>query len=164
MNITYTLTLDEYQKSVQFHHKTGRRSLILSVYAGLATFFILAGTDFSNTREVLTNIIIVFFFITFYMMFTRVLSDYQAKRIYTKSPILSDEVTLHISAKGIKQDKKTSDALLPWETFSNWKKNDDFYLIYATPRYFNTIPIRAMTSAQIEELDQLLAKYIPKTR
>ena len=160
MNITYKLTLDEYQKAVNFHYKTGTRPLMLSIYAGLATFMILLGTDFSNTREVITNIFIVFFFIAFYILFTRLITAFKAKRIYNKSPILSDEVTLHISGKGIKQDKQTSDLLLPWDTFSKWKKNDDFYLIYASPRYFSTIPIRAMNPAQIEELDQLLTKYI----
>lgn len=160
MNITYKLTLDEYQKSVNYHHKTGTRPFMLSIYAGLATFMIIVGTDFSNIREVITNMIIVFFSIAFYIMFTRVLTDYKAKKIYNKSPILSEEVTLHISAKGIKQNKQTSNTLLSWDMFTKWKKNDAFYLIYANKRYFNTIPIRAMTAVQMEELDTLLHKYI----
>jgi len=61
MNITYTLTQNEYQESVYYHYKAGKRPLIISVFLGLATFFILVGTDFSNTREVITNILAVFF-------------------------------------------------------------------------------------------------------
>ena len=160
MNITYQLTLDEYQKAVAFHHKTGRRPIMLAIYAGLATFIILVGTDFSNTREVLTNIFAAFFSIAFYIVFIRVITDFKAKRIYSKSPILSNEVTLHISGKGIKQDKKTSSDILPWDMFTKWKKNDSFYLVYANPRYFNVIPKRAMNTQQAEELESYLTKYI----
>jgi len=164
MNITYKLTLNEYQEAVNFHYKTGKRPLFIAVYIGFATFMMLVGTDFSNTRAVLTNMFIVFFAISFYLLFTRMITAYQAKKIYNKSPLLSNEVTLHVSGKGIKQDKKNNDKILPWDLFSKWKKNDKYYLIYTTPHQFNVIPKRAMNEKEEKELDTYLEKYIPQNK
>ena len=72
MLITYTLTQNEYQEAVYYHYKSGKRPLIISVFLGLATFFILVGTDFANTREVITNILTVFFAISAYLLFVRI--------------------------------------------------------------------------------------------
>jgi len=160
MNITYQLTRGEYQEAVAFHHKKGRRPLMISLYAGLATFLILAGTDFSNNREVITNIFAAFFSIAFYIVFMRLLTDYKAKKIYSKSPILSNEVTLHISGKGIQQDKKSSDEMLPWSLFTQWKENEKFYLLYAGKRYFNVIPKRVLSEKEREEIESYFEKYL----
>jgi len=160
MNITYQLTRNEYQEAVAYHHKKGRRALMISLYAGLATFLILAGTDLSNTREVVTNIFAAFFSIAFYILFVRMITDYKAKKVYNKSPILSNEVTLHISGKGIKQDKKTSAELLPWSLFTKYKENEKFYLLYAGSQHFNVIPKRVMSEREKEELEEYFVKYL----
>ncbi|HIQ27623.1 MAG TPA: YcxB family protein [Sulfurovum sp.] len=162
MNITYQLTRNEYQQAVTFHNTKGKRAIILSFYAGITTFLLLAKTDFSNIREVITNMIVVFFAISFYILFIRMISDYQAKKLYLKSPSLSDEVTLHISGKGIKSKNEAHSNILPWSNFIKWMKNDQFYLLYTNTHQFNVIPIRAMNKKQQEELDTYLEKYIPK--
>jgi len=161
MNIHYKLTLNEYQEAVNFHYKTGKRPLLIAVYIGFATFMMLVGTDFSNTREVLTNIFIVFFAISFYLLFTRMMTAYQAKKVYTKSPLLSSEVTLHISGKGIKQNKKDNHKILGWDLFSKWKENEKYFLIYTSPHQFNVIPKRSMDTKHREELKSYLNKYLP---
>ncbi len=162
MNITYKLTLNEYQEAGIYHYKTGKRPLFVAVYIGFATFMILLGTNFSNTREVITNILIVFFAISFYLLFTRMITAYQAKKVYNKSPLLSNEVTLYISGKGIKQDKKNSDKILPWDVFTKWGKNEKYYLIYTSPYQFNVIPRRVLNEKQTKEIDAYLAKYLPQ--
>ncbi len=162
MNITYKLTLNEYQQAVNLHHKKGNRLLMLTIYVVLAIIIVVVGTDFSNTREIITNVIAVFFSISFYMLFVRMLSAYQAKSIYQKSAALQHEVTLHISGKGIKLDKNTSNVSMPWSAFSKWKKDELFYLLYTSPRQFNVIPARVMSEAQQKELDAYLEKYIPQ--
>lgn len=163
MNITYQLTGNEYQEAVAFHHKKGRRSLMVSIYAGLATFFILVGTDFSNSREVIMNIFVAFFSISFYILFVRILTDIKAKKIYDKSPILSKEITLHVSGKGIKQDKKTASELLPWSLFTQWKESGKFYLLYAGKHHFNVIPKRVLNEREQEELEAHFRKHLRKS-
>jgi len=161
MNITYQLTLDEYQKAVNLHHKKGKRLIMLAIYAVLAVVIVVVGTDFSNTREIITNIAAVFFSISFYMLFVRMISAYQAKSIYKKSADLQHETTLRISGKGIKLNKNNNHASIPWSTFNKWKKDEFFYLLYTNPRHFNVIPTRVMSEAQKKELDAYLKKYIP---
>ncbi len=160
MNITYTLTQNEYQESVYYHYKSGKRPLIISVFLGLATFLILVGTDFSNTREVITNILTVFFAISFYLLFVRMLTSYQSKKVYEKSPILSDEVSLQISKKGIQYNKNTGTQLLRWDNFTKWKQNENAYLLYTNHYQFNVIPKRVMTQEQRKELENYLERYI----
>lgn len=162
MNITYQLTQDEYQQAVNLHHKKGQRVIFLAIYMMLAAVIVLVGTDFSNTREIITNILAAFFSIAFYMLFVRMISAYQAKSIYHKSAVLPYETTLHISGKGIRLPNNTTDASIPWSAFGKWKKDEHFYLIYTTPRQFNVIPARAMSESQKKELDAYLEKYIPQ--
>lgn len=162
MNITYRLTEDEYQQAVNLHHKKGQRVILLAVYGALATLIVVAGTDFSNTREVITNFAAVFFSVAFYMLFVRMISAYQAKSIYKKSATLPYENTLHISGKGIRLQKNTDTPSIPWSAFSKWKKDEKFYLIYTTPRQFNVIPTRVMSESQKKELDAYLEKYLPQ--
>ena len=160
MLITYTLTQNEYQEAVYYHYKSGKRPLIISVFLGLATFFILVGTDFSNTREVMTNILTVFFAISAYLLFVRMLTAYQAKKVYINSPILSKEVSLRASKKGIQYNKSTNKELLPWDNFSKSKQNEKYYLLYTNHYQFNVIPKRALSEVQIKELEDYLEKYI----
>ena len=162
MNITYQLTQDEYLQAVNLHHRTGKRVFMLALYAMLATMIVIVGTDFSNTREIITNSLAAFFSISFYMLFVRMLSAYQAKSVYQKSTTLPHEITLHISGKGIKLDKNSNNASIPWSAFSQWKNDERFYLLYTNPRRFNVIPIRAMSTVQKKELDVYLKKYISK--
>ena len=160
MNITYKLTLNEYQEAAMLHYKTGKRPLFVAVFVGMATFMMLAGTDFSNNQEVINNILMTFFALAFYILFSRMITAWQAKKVYSKSPMLSKEVTLRISGKGIQQDKQSNSQTLAWELFSKWKKNEKYYLIYTNPHQFNVIPKRALTKAQIEELESYLTKYL----
>jgi hypothetical protein len=160
MNITYTLTQDEYQKAVTIHLNRGNRLVMLAIYVALAVGIVLLGTDFTNTREVITNILAVFFSVAFYMLFVRMISAYQAKSIYKKSPALQHEVTLRVSGKGITLDKKTNNATIPWKAFTKWKEDENFYLLYTGPRQFNVIPKHALNETQRKELDAYLEKYI----
>jgi len=160
MNITYQLTLNEYQEAVNFHYKTGKRPLFIAIFLGFATFMLLVGTDYDNTREVITNILMTFFALSFYLLFTRMITAYQAKKVYTKSPILPKEVTLRVSGKGITHDKKNNNEILEWKQFTKWKENDKYYLVYTSSYQFNVIPKRAMNEKQQEELEGYFRKYL----
>lgn len=162
MNITYQLTEDEYQQAVNLHHKKAQRVIFLAIYIMLATTIVVVGTDFSNTREIITNVLAAFFSIAFYMLFVRMISTYQAKSIYQKSAVLPYETTLHISGKGIRLKKDTDTPSIPWSAFSKWKKDERFYLIYTSPRQFNVIPTRVMRASEKKALETYLEKYIPQ--
>lgn len=161
MNITYKLTQDEYLQAVTLHHKKGTRLLRLAIYVTLATLIVVIGTDFSNSREVIINILAAFFSIAFYMLFVRLLTAYQAKSVYQKSTILPYETTLHISGKGITFDKNNKNVLIPWSAFNKYKNDEKFYLLYTNPRRFNVIPTHAFNEKQKQEFDAYLKKYIP---
>ena len=161
MNITYQLSQEEYLQAVNLHHKKSHRVVKLMIYIALATVIVVVGTDFTNTRDIIANSLAAFFSISFYMLFVRMLSAYQAKNIYTKSSTLPYEITLRISGKGIRIDNKGNEKTIPWSTFSKFKKDEAFYLLYTSPRQFNVIPTRVMSTIQINELDGYLEKHMP---
>lgn len=160
MNITYQLTLNEYQEAILLHYKNTNRPLIISIFAGFATFFILLGTDFDNTREVIDNMLVVFFSLSFYILFTRIITAYQAKRVYTKSHLLSCEVTLHLSGKGINLNRQSDNKTLPWTTFIKWIENDKYAIVYTSRYHFNVIPKRAMGPKENAQLQSYFKKYL----
>ncbi len=160
MNIKYTLTLNEYQEAAMFHYKSGKRPLLVAVFLGMATFMMIIGTDFTNTAEVISNILVTFFALSFYILFTRMITAYQAKKIYNKSPMLSSEVSLRASGKGINLNKIIDTKTLPWDRFTKWKKNEKYYLLYTNSYQFNVIPLRVMDKKQEEELEAFLVKYL----
>jgi len=161
MNITYKLSQEEYLQAVNLHHKKNHRVVKLAVYIVLASIIVIVGTDFNNSREIITNILAAFFSISFYMLFVRILSTHQAKNIYTKSATLKTEITLRISGKGIRFDIKGTEKTIPWSVFSKWEKDEKYYLLYTSPRQFNVIPARVMSDIQKKEFDEYLKKYLP---
>lgn len=160
MNISYKLTLNEYQEAVNFHYKNTKRPLFISLFVGFATFMMLVGTDFNNTREVINNILMVFFALSFYILFTRMVTAYQAKKVYNDSPLLSKEITLQISGKGVKQDKNNNEKTLAWKYFSKWIENEKYFIIYTSRYQFNIIPKRVMDDRKRNELTTYLTKYL----
>ncbi|MDQ7086222.1 MAG: YcxB family protein [Sulfurovum sp.] len=160
MQLSYQLSLNQYQEAVNVHYKTGKRPLFVALFLTLATFTMLVGTDFSQTQEVVNNILITFFALSFYILFTRMITSYQAKKIYDKSPLLSYETSLRISGKGIKQDKNHKSNTLPWSLFTSWKQNEHYYLLYTNSHQFNVIPKSAIEAKQQEELEAYFIKYI----
>ncbi len=164
MQITFQLTLGEYQDAVAYHYKKGKRPVFVALFLGMATFMLLVGTDFSNNHEVINNILVTFFAISFYILFTRMITAYQAKRFYTKSPILSSEVTMRISGKGIQHDKKSNNEIIPWNYFTQWRESEKYYLIYTKPYQFSVIPKRVLSEKQENELRGYLNKYIGEAK
>lgn len=162
MKIHYKLSLEEYLKAVNFHHEQNHSLIKLITYITLATGIVLVGTDFTNTAQSITNILAAFFSIAFYILFRNILSVYQAKNVYTKSAVLAYNITLYISGKGIRLDKKGKEKIIRWSAFIKWKKNEAFYLLYTTPRQFNVIPLRVMSSKQVDEFEGYLKKYLGK--
>jgi len=160
MNITYQLSENEYHLAVALHNKRSKKIVILVIYIILAAVIVVVGTDFSNTREIITNIITAFFAISFYILFVRMSTMYQVKNIYNKSTILKDEINMRISGKGIQVDKNANNRLIPWSQFTEYKKDDNYCILYTSPNQFNVIPLRVMDDAQKDELNGYLEKYL----
>jgi hypothetical protein len=160
MKITYQLSQEEYLQGVELHRKTGFKYVMITIYASLSLLFVLVFTDFSDTYTVIRNIIILFFSISFYVLFTKVIGTYQSKKIYEKSTTLNKEITLRISGKGIKVDNQ--ERSISWDSFSKWKENEAFYIMYLNMRNFKIIPKRAMNKLEKKEFSNFLAKYLPQ--
>ena len=158
MRLTYTLREDEYLEGIALHQKTGLRNIMIVIYAFLTLFFVLSFTDFSDTYTVIRNLIILFFSISFYIVFTNIISRYQNKKDYNELSALHDSVTLRISAKGIKINEQSQ--LLSWDKFSKYKENDKFFILYLNMRNFKIVPKNIISLSDKKLLDTYLKKYL----
>jgi len=159
MNITYTISANEYHKAIALHQKS-RHIWMLGIYIVLALIIISVSTDFSNMREVITHALAVFFSVSFYMLFVRIMAVYRANSTYAKSAVLQNEMTVRISGKGVQFHKKNNKATLPWSVFSAYKCNEHFCILYTNPRHFNIISLKDLSSKEQEELLEYMKKYL----
>ena len=160
MRVTYQLSEEEYLQGVALHQKRGVKFFLIGIYGSLSLLFVLVFTDFTDTYTIIRNVIILFFSIAFYVLFTNVISAYQNRKLYQNSKTLNKKVTLRISGKGIKIDNQEKS--ITWSTFSKWKQDEKFYILYANMRNFKIIPKSAMSELEIKELHEFLQKYIKK--
>lgn len=158
MKITYKLTKDEYLEALQLHQKGGLKRVLMGVYIGFAVLVILIGTDFSNTREIIMNMLALFFAVAFYLLLTKIVGTFQSKKLYDKSTTLSEEVTLRITGKGIKVNEQSS--FIAWDTFSKYKENEKYYILYLSMNNFKILPKSAMNEQEQKEFAEYLDKYL----
>ncbi len=158
MKITYKLTKDEYLDALQLHHKGGLKRVLMGVYIGFAVIVVLIGTDFSNTREIIMNFLALFFAIAFYLLLSKMVATSQAKKFYDRSETLSQEVTVRITSKGVKVGEQGS--FIPWDEFSQYKENENYYLLYKGYNNFKIIPKSALNKQEQKEFSEYLDKYL----
>jgi len=162
MKITYQLSQEEYLEGVALHQKTGFKNVMITIYASLSLLFVLVFTDFSDTYTIIKNIIILFFSISFYVLLTKMIGTYQNKKLYQNSTTLKNKVILRISGKGIKIDNQ--ERSLAWSSFSKYKEDEAFYILYLNMRNFKIIPKRVMNKIEKEELSTYLEKYLSQAK
>jgi len=160
MKINYKLSEDEYLEALKLHEKRGLKKILMGVYIAFAVMVILIGTDFSNSREVMTNGFVLFFALSFYILLTRIIGTYQNKKLYEKSTTLSNEVTLRVTGRGIKVDDQS--ASISWDTFTKYKEDERYYILYTSIRSFKIIPKNVMTELEQKEFKAYIDKHIHK--
>ncbi|HHS93645.1 MAG TPA: YcxB family protein [Campylobacterales bacterium] len=158
MKIEYTLSLEEYLEAVKLHQKMGFRKLMMAIYIVVAVMIIVISTDYSDTREIFRNYGALFFAISFYLLLTKMIGTYQSKKLYQKSKTLSKETVLRVSAKGIRVADNQKP--IPWDTFTKYKEDDKYVILYTSIVNFKIIPKSAMSPMVLKEFMALVQEHI----
>jgi len=158
MKIKYKLTKEEYLEAVKLHQKMGFRKLMIAVYIMMAVTVVLITTDYSSMRDIFRNFGALFFGIAFYLLLSKMLGEYQSKRLYERSETLSKETTLRVSAKGIRVGN--NDKPITWDTFSKYKENDEYVILYTSIANFKIIPKSAMNEIELKEFIDFIEEHI----
>jgi hypothetical protein len=161
MKIEYKLSEEEYLESVNLHHVMGYRKLMIFIYIAFAATVVVITTDYSEGREIFRNFGALFFAVAFYLLLTKMLGNYQSKKLYERSDTLSKESILRVTAKGIRVGE--NEKAIPWKTFTKYKENEKYFLLYTSLNNFKIIPKRVMTKINLEEFSTTLEKHIIKT-
>lgn len=158
MKIEYTLSLEEYLEAIKLHQKRGFRSIMMAIYIMVAVIIIVISTDYSDGRAIFRNYGALFFAISFYILLTKMISTYQSKKLYQKSETLSKETRLRVSAKGIRV--ANNEKPIPWDTFSKYKEDDKYFILYTSIVNFKIIPKAVMNKNELNEFKEALEKHI----
>jgi hypothetical protein len=161
VKIEYKLTQEEYLESVNLHHVMGYRKLMIFIYIAFATTVVVITTNYSDGREIFRNFGVLFFAVTFYLLLTKMIGTYQSKKLYERSDTLSAETTLRVTAKGIRVGD--NEKAISWKTFTKYKENEKYFLLYTSLNNFKIIPKRVMSKINLEEFSTTLEKHIIKT-
>jgi len=158
MKIEYKLSVDEYLEAIKLHQKMGFRKLMMIIYIVVATIIIAITTDYSDGRDIFRNYGALFFAVAFYLLLTSMIGKYQSKKLYEKSETLSKETVLRVSAKGIRV--ASNEKPIPWDTFSKYKEDDNYVILYTSINNFKIIPKAVMNENELNEFIAYLNKYI----
>lgn len=158
MKIEYKLSVDEYLEAIKLHQKMGFRKLMMIIYIVVATVIIAITTDYSDARDIFRNYGALFFAVAFYLLLTNMIGKYQSKKLYEKSETLSKETLLRVSAKGIRV--ASNEKPIPWDTFSKYKEDDNYVILYTSINNFKIIPKAVMNENELNEFIAYLNKHI----
>ncbi len=158
MKIKYKLTQEEYLEAILLHQKMGFRKLMMAVYIMMAVMVVIISTDYSSTREIFRNFGALFFAVAFYLLLSKMLGTYQSKKLFERSETLSKETTLRVSAKGIRVGN--NEKPIPWDTFSKYKEDDNYVILYTGIANFKIIPKSAMNPHELKEFIELIETHI----
>jgi len=158
VKIKYKLTQEEYLEAVKLHQKMGFRKLMMAVYIMMAVTVVLITTDYSEPREIFRNFGALFFAITFYLLLTKMLGEYQSKKLYQRSETLSLDTTLRVSAKGIRVGN--NEKPIPWDSFSKYKEDEKYVILYLSMVNFKIIPKSAMNAIDLKEFIDFIEEHI----
>ena len=161
MKIEYKLSQEEYLESINLHHAMGYRKLMIFIYIAFATTVVVITTDYSDGREIFRNFGALFFAVTFYLLLTKMIGNYQSKKLYERSETLSADTTLRVTAKGIRVGE--NEKAIPWKTFTKYKENEKYFLLYTSLNNFKIVPKHVMNKMNLDEFSSILAKHIIKT-
>lgn len=158
MKIKYRLSLDEYLEAISLHQKMGFRKLMIAIYIMVAVMIVVITTDYSDSREIFRNFGALFFAVAFYLLLSKMIGTYQSKKLYERSETLSKETTLRVSAKGIRVGN--NEKPIGWDTFSKYKENEKYFILYTGINQFKIIPKSVMSAYELKEFTEYIEKHI----
>jgi hypothetical protein len=85
----------------------------------------------------------------------------QVRRSLRNSPSAQGEIIFVLDDKGTIATFLMGESRLDWQAYSKYKETGTIFLLFFSPHSYMSIPKRAMSPEQIEELRGLLAARIP---
>jgi len=158
MNISYTLTQNEFTEALKLHHKS-KNLLVWTVVGTLLAIYLPFSTDFDSSSSIVTQAITALVAFGLYIFLRKLMHTYVHKKPYQDTKRLSSEVTVDITEAGLHIKDLDNDTLIDWNDVSRWGHEEDFTMVYTSINAFHIIPTRAMDASQIETLHKYLEGF-----
>jgi hypothetical protein len=135
---TYTVTEQDTVEALRLHWRTTRPILFLQVVIG---FWVIA-LVFIGPTEIIRFLAIAC--VVMFILIRLILGPLIQRRTYRKYKLLQEPVTLNFDDDGVKLSTDSYYINLKWDKFIRWKDDDNYILLYISPRQYYVIPKRIM--------------------
>lgn len=85
-----------------------------------------------------------------------------ARKAYAAQKTLQHPMTVSWSAEGFRSIAQQGDWNIAWGDYLKWAENDKVILLYQGPRLFNMLPKRVLTTAQVDDIRQIVGANVKR--
>ncbi|TFB22898.1 YcxB family protein [Filobacillus milosensis] len=167
LNITGTISLEDYQ----IHNKHHKKKLVLGYFLFVMITFAIVLLATGTVTGSLPIVVIIALILgsviggisTFMLLIT---NRFVAKREYKSDQLIQEEMTLSIGPKGIEQKIRNSKTLFEWKHFIKFKEHPQLFQLYVSKNkaliipkhFFETDEEIKQFKHEVEERTQLTAQ------
>ncbi len=155
MKCSYTLTEAEFISAMTLHGSGSNLTQLWLVIAGIILLLISTFTDY-----IFLPLGISIIGCLIYFGLINIVLPYKAKKLFKQNKALREKTSLSLTEEGINLKNQSGVNKLQWQDIENWKCDEGVYLLYLTPRFFHTVPVKALPDQVL--FDKLLLQYIGK--
>jgi len=160
----FTLSFDDYLAAQRLHNTRswGPRTwqvLSRTLVPALGVVFIALGLLMIGPKVswfAVCYVIGAGIFSLFYPLYMR----FRYKRLYRRSLTNGGNCAVKFDFDGIQTAGSNSKSEIGWKAITHFRENNQIFLLYLAPARFLSLPKRACTAAQIEDVRALFAQCI----
>jgi len=165
MEISYQLTEDDYRQG----YKAFRRRKAFSLWNArtgwvVLSFLALAESIFvsiSGFAKGFPSLLLFWGWVAFWAYCMWYAPRYAARKMIKGSPSASLPHTAQISEDGLYFRTSADESRMAWNLIIGWVEVERVFALFPSPLTFFTIPKRAMTNQQEDELRSFLKNNVP---
>jgi hypothetical protein len=170
MKLDYKLTLDDYRIALKLHRRqeTSRGIKFLVLYRAVpllsvAGLVLMSALDVrpQATSPISFGIALLWFGVMFLMV-----PYYEVREGFKRlcsGGVAAPSSFVSIDDEGVRTEvPEKSETRTHWSGFVSFAENDEILLLYFSANCFLPIPVRAISPEQHKELNDFVARYLPK--
>jgi len=159
--VEYRISENEYARANRLFVRPGPRQRWLY---GLIATVLLALAAVSPSWRILAGGALVGG-VAGYLLTCHVILPWLARRQYRNYPAVRTPAGIALDDDGLRFRGRDFDSLLRWGQLIRWRENDEFILVYQTPRLYHIVPKRlARDGLDIDALRGALGENIGPAR
>ena len=137
MKAAFRIAEADYVRAMKLYAKPTWR-LIAPISAILLMVIAVIASAPSGDREFLIFCLVAL--VIWIVVVYGVVSPVRARFHYRRYKAMHDEFTVELVEDGVRYTSPNGEATVPWNNILKWRQNENYILIYLSPRLFHIVP------------------------